>query len=56
MAQGTRRPMMAANWKMNKTVPEAEEYTAALLPRVAGGADVVVCAPFTALGQVARMT
>ena len=27
-----RRPMMAANWKMNKTVREAQEYTAALLP------------------------
>jgi hypothetical protein len=30
-----RRPMMAGNWKMNKTVPEAQEYTAGLLPRAA---------------------
>jgi triosephosphate isomerase len=53
-----RRPMMAANWKMNKTVREAQEYTAALLPRAAdaAGVDVAVFAPFTCLSEVARMT
>ncbi len=53
-----RRPMMAANWKMNKTVQEAQEYTAALLPRAADaeGVDVVVFAPFTSLPEVARMS
>ncbi len=53
----TRRPMMAANWKMNKTVREAEEYTAALLPRAADAEDVdiVVCVPFTCLHEVGRM-
>jgi triosephosphate isomerase len=52
-----RRPMMAANWKMNKTVTEAQEYTAALLPRAADaeGVDVAVFAPFTCLPEVARM-
>jgi triosephosphate isomerase len=52
-----RRPMMAANWKMNKTVREAQEYTAALLPRAADaeGVDVAVFAPFTCLSEVARM-
>jgi triosephosphate isomerase len=52
-----RRPMMAANWKMNKSVREAQEYTAALLPRAADaeGVDVVVFAPFTCLPEVARM-
>jgi triosephosphate isomerase (TIM) len=52
-----RRPMMAANWKMNKTVREAQEYTAALLPRAtdAEGVDVVVCAPFTCLHEIGRM-
>ena len=53
-----RRPMMAANWKMNKTVREAEEYTAALLPRAADAAeevDVAVCVPFTCLHEVGRM-
>src|SRR5918994_3398459 len=52
-----RRPMMAANWKMNKTVREAQEYTAALLPRAADaeGVEVAVFAPFTCLSEVARM-
>jgi triosephosphate isomerase (TIM) len=58
MAQNPRRPMMAANWKMNKTVREAEGYVAALLPRAAdaGEVDVAVFVPFTALPAVARMT
>jgi len=49
--------MMAANWKMNKTVREAEEYTAALLPRAADAeeVDVAVCVPFTCLHEVGRM-
>src|SRR5215210_8973519 len=52
-----RRPMMAANWKMNKTVREAEEYTAALLPRAADAdeVDVAVFVPFICLHEVARM-
>jgi triosephosphate isomerase len=53
-----RRPMMAANWKMNKTVREAQEYTAALLPRAADveeEVDVAVCVPFTCLHEVGRM-
>ena len=54
-----RKPMMAANWKMNKLVREAEDYVARLLPRVAdagGEVDVAVFAPFTSLHAVARMT
>jgi triosephosphate isomerase (TIM) len=54
----SRRPMMAANWKMNKTVRQAEEYTAALLPRAADAeedVDVAVCVPFTCLHEVGRM-
>src|SRR5918998_466171 len=53
-----RRPMMAANWKMNKTVKEAEDYTAGLLPRAADAeeeVDVGVFVPFTCLQEVARM-
>jgi triosephosphate isomerase len=49
--------MMAANWKMNKTIREAQDYVAALIPRVsdAEGVDVAVFAPFTSLSEVARM-
>ncbi len=54
-----RKPMMAANWKMNKLVREAEDYAAKLLPRVADSTDevdVAVFAPFTSLPTVGRMT
>ena len=52
-----RKPMMAANWKMNKTVREAQDYTAAVLPRVedSEGVDVALFVPFTCLAEVARM-
>ena len=52
-----RRPMMAANWKMNKLVGEARDYVEGLLPRIEGadGVDVAIFAPFTSLGEVVRM-
>lgn len=44
---------LAANWKMHKTVAEAAEFVDALLPRIAATQhDVVLCAPFLALGEV----
>jgi triosephosphate isomerase len=52
----TRKPMVAGNWKMNKTVSEAvalvEDIKRAfdLYARV----DVVVCPPFTALAAVSN--
>jgi triosephosphate isomerase (TIM) len=50
-----RTPYIAANWKMHKTVAEASEFIDALLPRIAATqADVVVCAPFTALSEVVQ--
>src|SRR5689334_16186837 len=47
----SRTPLIAGNWKMHKTVAEAEAFVAALLPRVSSvdGVDVAVCTPFTAL-------
>ena len=50
-----RRPILAANWKMHKTVSEAVAFADALLPRIAGvkGVDVVLAPSFTALGPVA---
>jgi triosephosphate isomerase (TIM) len=49
-----RTPLIAGNWKMNKTVAEAEEFIQSLLPRVSSvqGVDVAVCPPFTALGAM----
>ena len=50
-AAPARRPLIAANWKMNKTVAEAEEFIAALLPIVAtaDGVEIVVCPAYLAL-------
>jgi triosephosphate isomerase len=46
-----RTPLIAANWKMHKSVSEAEEFIAALLPQVAtaDGVEIAVCPPFLAL-------
>jgi triosephosphate isomerase (TIM) len=53
-----RVPLIAGNWKMHKTVAEAEAFVAALLPRVstADGVDVGVCVPFTDLQAVVDST
>ena len=47
----SRTPFVAGNWKMHKTVEEAEAFIAGLLPRVSStdGVDVAICPPFTAL-------
>jgi triosephosphate isomerase (TIM) len=46
----SRTPFIAGNWKLNKTVAEAESYIQGLLPRVASAtADVAICPPYTAL-------
>jgi triosephosphate isomerase len=47
----SRKPFIAANWKMNKTIAEAEGYIQALLPKVGavGDVEVAICPPFTAL-------
>jgi triosephosphate isomerase len=54
----SRTPLIAGNWKMHKTRPEAEAFVRALLPRIAGlhAVDVGLCAPFTALGALVEET
>src|SRR3990172_8503108 len=51
-----RRPFIAANWKMNKTIPEAMDFVHAFLPSVADihDADIAVAPPFTALFSLAE--
>jgi triosephosphate isomerase (TIM) len=52
-----RTPLIAGNWKMHKTIAEAEAYIQALLPRVsASAADIAVCVPFTALQAMVDST
>jgi triosephosphate isomerase len=50
----TRVPLIAGNWKMHKTIAEAEQFVWGLLPRVstADGVEVALCPPFTALQAV----
>jgi triosephosphate isomerase len=47
----SRTPYIAGNWKMHKTIAEAESYIQALLPQVGAVDDVevVVCPAYTAL-------
>jgi len=53
----TRRPIIAGNWKMFKTVQEAEALTKDLILELPDltNMDVVLCPPFTALYKVADM-
>ncbi len=50
----SRTPLIAGNWKMHKTVADAEQYIQALLPAVSSvtGVEIALCAPFTALGAL----
>ncbi|HEX2016385.1 MAG TPA: triose-phosphate isomerase [Solirubrobacteraceae bacterium] len=50
----SRSPFIAGNWKMHKTVSEAEQFIAGLLPRVSSveGVDLAICVPFTALAAM----
>lgn len=49
-----RIPLLAGNWKMHKTVPEAVELVAGLRERLdkLTGVEIAVCPPATALGAV----
>jgi len=53
-----RTPLIAGNWKMYKTIAEAEEFIQALLPRVstADGVDVAICPSFLALQAMVDST
>ena len=51
-----RRPLIAGNWKMHKTVAEARRFARELAEcRLPDGVDVVVAPPFTALAAVGEI-
>ena len=54
----SRTPLIAGNWKMHKTVEQAEELIQALLPRVSSveRTEVAICPPFTALSAMVDST
>ncbi|PZC46917.1 MAG: triosephosphate isomerase (TIM) [Chloroflexi bacterium] len=50
-------PLVAANWKMNTTLTEAEALVRAEMAELGAldGLDVVLCPPFVSLGRVAGL-
>lgn len=57
MENKKRRPLIIANWKMNKTIPESLQFVNDLRKRLKeangiGGVDTVLAPPFTALKLV----
>ena len=56
MPSAGRTPLIAANWKMNKTLAETRAYFDDLLSGLdgLGGVEIVVCPPATALAPAAE--
>lgn len=52
-----RVPLIAGNWKLNKTATEAYKLVAEMLPglRTVPGVEKLLCPPFTALMAVSRL-
>ncbi len=57
MNKALRKAVIAGNWKMNKTRPEAKALIEELKPLVAdAGCDVVICVPYTNLETALELT
>jgi len=59
MNKNVRKAIIAGNWKMNKTRPEAKELLEAIKPLVAnaeGKIEVIACVPFTNLETAVNTT
>lgn len=59
MKKAVRKAIIAGNWKMNKTRPEAKELLEAIKPLVAnaeGKVEVIACVPFTNLETAINTT
>ncbi|MDD2372836.1 MAG: triose-phosphate isomerase [Syntrophomonadaceae bacterium] len=52
-----RTPLIVANWKMNKSLKDAQQYGQELLELLAdySGVEVVVCPPFTSLTVMSQI-
>ncbi len=50
-----RRTVIAGNWKLYKTIREAIEFATLLKRESFGECEVVVCAPFTSLSELAEI-
>jgi triosephosphate isomerase len=57
MNKNLRKPVIAGNWKMNKTAAEAEVLINELIPVAADAScEVVICVPYTDLGVAVKLT
>lgn len=52
-----RKPIIAGNWKMNKTAKKAVQFVEELKKQLSNytGVEIVICPPFTALSRVAEV-
>lgn len=52
-----RKPLIAANWKMNKTIEETEEFINSFLPLIkdVDDVDIVIAPPFTSLNTASLL-
>src|ERR1043165_1436785 len=50
-----RKPLIAGNWKMYKTIPDALEFVQAVKPQVVSAThcDIVIAPPFTSIKTLA---
>lgn len=51
-----RKPIIAGNWKMNKTIKEALEFVSDIKGKTNAEVDAVICAPFTLLKDLKEST
>ena len=57
MNKDMRTPVIAGNWKMNKTAAEAAQLIDELIPAVKGAdCEVVICTPYTSLATAVEKT
>ena len=50
------KPLIAANWKMNKTIEETEDFISSFLPiKDAADVDIFIAPPFTSLSIASRL-
>lgn len=51
-----RKPIIAGNWKMNKTIKESLEFIEEVKGQTEGDVEVLICAPFTLLKDLKLAT
>ena len=50
-----RKPIIAGNWKMNKTVSESVDFAKSLLDITNDNVESLICVPFASLTEVKKI-